>query len=237
MASPPAPRFRYCYDDGDWVALLFDLSPGRLPELPWSSGAATQVVRAVAQLSAALTPCPLPAATTLAERLREDLASWQRLATDPPPDLDPWELRHLDRLVVTGERLLRPGGPLSGDTLIHLDLRADNILLEPGGRIVFVDWPWAARGPEWVDVVLFALDPLVAGGHDPRLLLAAADAATGAVGRADPQVITDLLLALGGMWAESCRQPVPAGMPTIRAHQRRFHDAAIGWGRRRSGWE
>lgn len=233
----PAPRFRYCYDDGDWVALVFDVAPGQLPALPWSADDAGRVTRAVAQLSASLTPCPLPGAKPIADFLRVDLTSWQRLATEPPADLDPWEHRNLDRLVAAGDRLLRPGGALDGDTLLHLDLRADNILLEPAERVVFVDWPWAAQGPEWVDVALFVLDPLVSGGHDPQLLLQTADEATGAIGRADPAAITDLVLALAGMWAESSRQPVPAAMPTIRAHQRRFHDAALAWGRSRAGWE
>ncbi len=36
-ATAPVPRFRFCYDDGDWVVLVFDASPGRLPPLPWRS--------------------------------------------------------------------------------------------------------------------------------------------------------------------------------------------------------
>ncbi len=231
-AAAPVPRFRFGYDDGDWVALVFDASPGRLPELPWTFEAASRVGKAVAALSASLTPCPLPDAVTVASRLTEDLTSWSRIAADPPADLDPWERRHLDRLVDSGARLLA-GGALDGDTLLHLDLRADNILLEPGGRVVFVDWPWACRGAAWIDLVLFALDPMVYSGIDPQGLVDAGGGLSGV----EPAAVTGLLLGLAGMWALAARQPVPPGMPTLRAHQRRFHDAALAWGRRRAGWD
>lgn len=231
-ATVPAPRFRFSHDDGDWVVLVFDASPGHIHTLPWTVPAAQQVAAAVVALSSALTPCPVPEVAPASTRLADDVTTWARLREHPPTDLDPWEQRNLDRLVAAGERLRGPGSALDGDTLVHLDLRADNILIEPGGRVVFVDWPWACRGASWVDLVLFALDPMVFGGVDPEDLLAS----VGGLPAADPDAVTGLLLSLAGMWAESSRQPVPPGMPTLRAHQRRFHDAALSWGRRRAGW-
>ncbi|MEJ7704551.1 MAG: 30S ribosomal protein S20 [Geodermatophilaceae bacterium] len=96
---------------------------------------------------------------------------------------------------------------------MHLDLRADNILLESGDRVLFVDWPWARRGPIWVDSVLFALDPFVHGGLDPELLLAGRPVMDGA----GPADVTALLLGLAGMWAEAFRVPAP---PTMRDDSR-----------------
>lgn len=232
-ASAPVPRFRFAHDDGDWVVLVFDASPGRLPPLPWTFRAATRVASAVRRLSAELTPCPVVDVRSAGTLLADDLTTWTRLADDPPDDLDPWELRNLGRLSEVGERLLGPGSGLDGDTLLHLDLRADNILLEPSGRVVFVDWPWACRGAAWIDLVLFALDPMVYGGIDPQGLVDAG----GGLGGVEPAAVTGLLLGLAGMWALASRQPVPPGMPTLRAHQRRFHDAALAWGRRRAGWD
>ncbi|MBA3418355.1 MAG: phosphotransferase [Geodermatophilaceae bacterium] len=231
-ASVPSPRLRYVHDDGDWVALVFDEALGSLPRLPWSAATAHRVAEAIEDLSSSLTPCPLPEVLNIADRLREDLTAWQRLATDPPADLDFWELGNLDRLAALSADLAATDGPLTGDTLVHLDLRADNILLESGDRVLFVDWPWACRGPIWVDSVLFALDPFVHGGLDPELLLAGRPVMDGA----GPADVTALLLGLAGMWAEAFRVPAPPTMPTIRAHQRRFHDAALEWGRRRCGW-
>lgn len=232
-ADAPVPRFRFGYDDGDWVALVFDASPGRVPRLPWDVPRARQVLTAVGELSAALTPNPVPDVPDVAEFLVADLTTWERLAADPPADLDPWAVGHLDALVAAGWSLLGPGSPLTGDTLLHLDLRADNVLLEPDGRVVFVDWPWACRGASWLDAVLFVLDPLVYGEVDPEALLAGCPA----LSDVDPSTVTALLLALAGMWAASSRGPSPPGMPTLRGHQRRFGDAALAWGRRRSGWE
>lgn len=230
--SVPSPRLRFVYDDGDWVALVFDEAPGELPLLPWSPTAAARVLDAIEELSSSLTPCLLADLPSAAATLGDDLAAWQRLATDPPADLDPWERSNLDRLAATSADLLAADGPLTGNTLVHLDLRADNILVEPGGRVLFVDWPWACRGPRWLDAVLFALDPLVHGGVDPDALLDGREVMDGV----DPAGVTAVLLGLAGMWADSCRAPAPATMPTIRAFQRRFHDAALSWGRRRCGW-
>ena len=50
-----------------------------------------------------------------------------------------------------------------------------------------------------------------------------------AVAAADPADVTDLLLVLTGMWAVTMRRPAPAGIPTLRAFQRRCHDAALDW--------
>ena len=108
-------------------------------------------------------------------------------------------------------------------------MRADNLLVAADGTVSLVDWPWAARGAAWVDTVLFALDPAVHGGVDPELLVAYSPV----VAAADPADVTDLLLALTGTWAQAVRQPPPPGLPTVRDFQRRFHDAALAWARRR----
>ena len=125
------------------------------------------------------------------------------------------------------DRLTASGG-LSGGTLVHLDARADDLLVTAEGTVSLVDWPWAARGAAWVDTVLFALDPAVHGGVDPELLVADCPV----VAAADPADGTDLLLALTETWAQAVRQP-PPGLPTVRDFQRRFHDAALTWARRR----
>ncbi|MFJ7243623.1 phosphotransferase [Kitasatospora sp. NPDC098652] len=50
-----------------------------------------------------------------------------------------------------------------GDTLLHCDLRADNMLLARG-RVMVIDWSWFARGATWVDAA-FLLPQLVLAGH------------------------------------------------------------------------
>jgi thiamine kinase-like enzyme len=47
---------------------------------------------------------------------------------------------------------------LGGNTLVHFDIRADNIVLGNDGRVSFVDWPWACRGAIWMDITLFLVN-------------------------------------------------------------------------------
>jgi hypothetical protein len=52
----------------------------------------------------------------------------QRLAADPPAGLDPWAVDHLEQLT---ELAGAARSAVAGDSLVHLDVRADNVLL-PG---------------------------------------------------------------------------------------------------------
>jgi len=224
----PAPRLRYSYDDGDWVALVFDEVDGRMPTMPWQSADVRQVLDALVDLARVLTPCPLPDVPTIAEKLGHDLLGYRRLAADPPGDLDPWERRHLDELARLGESSL---STMDGDTLLHVDIRADNVLIEPDGQVIFVDWPHAARGAAWIDTVAFGIN---AGlyGLDPDLLLADHPV----LRDVDPQHITGLLVGLAGYFTEQGRRPDPPGLPTVRAFQRAQGAATLAWVRRRTGW-
>jgi hypothetical protein len=224
----PVPRLRHTYDDGEWVALVFDEIPGAIPATPWRAPDLHRVLAALTAMSTALTPCPWPAAPPLAERIREETTAYRRLAEDPPATLTDWERANLDRLAATGESA---GLLTAGDTLVHLDVRADNVLLGSGGGPVwFVDWPWAARGAIWVDSATLVMEANL-HGHDPEALVAAHPL----LSAADPAAVTALLVGLAGMWAERWWTPPPPGLPTVRAFQRAFHRATLAWIRRRWG--
>jgi Ser/Thr protein kinase RdoA (MazF antagonist) len=79
--SPATPKLLWSYDDGDWVALVFEDIDGRNPALPWKP--------------------------------------------------DEFQRVH-DAMVLLSE--------VDGNTLLHGDARADNILLTDD-RVVVVDWP------------------------------------------------------------------------------------------------
>jgi hypothetical protein len=176
-----------------------------------------------------VTPCPLDDAPNATDRLRQGLTAYPRLATAPPEDLDDWERRHLHELAELAEGTL---AHIGGNTLVHFDIRADNIVLGNDGRVWFVDWPWACRGAIWMDITLFLVNAALYG-HDPQKyaerhpLLA----------DVDPWHVTGLLAGLAGMWAEETRQPAPPGIPTLRAFQRAQLDVTLPWIRRRTGWE
>jgi Phosphotransferase enzyme family len=116
----------------------------------------------VTAMAAALTRHPHD--PSIADRLRESFAGWRRLAAahaagDDLTGLDPWAARHLDRLA-----RLEAAWPQAteGSALLHLDLRADNLLLTPTG--VAVDWPYACAGAAWVDLLLLLPSVAMQGG-------------------------------------------------------------------------
>src|SRR5690606_38217748 len=140
----------------------------RMPASPWQPAELRQVVEALTELSRTLTPSPVTDLPVARERLQDDLFGYRNLAAQPPADLDPWERRHLTALADLAASAL---DHIDGDTLVHTDLRTDNILLDGDGRVWFVDWPWACRGAQWLDTVLLQVN-VALHGHDPERYLA-----------------------------------------------------------------
>ena len=231
--SAPAPRLLWSLDRRGWVVLAFEDVDGVQPTLPWRPGELRRVLEMVAAMAAALTPAPA-GVPTIGERLQDSFVGWRRLAAaraagdDDLAGLDPWAARHLDRLAD-----LEAGWPeaTEGPTLLHSDLRADNLLLTPT-RVVAVDWPWACVGAAWVDLLLLLPSVTMQGGPDPEPTFAAHPVAAAA----DPQAVTTALAAWAGFLVGGARQPPPPGLPTLRAFQLGQGVVALDWLRRRTGW-
>jgi len=159
----PVPRLLDVHDDGQWVALVFEDVEGRHPEIPWQQDQLDRVTAAIADLGAALDPSPWPSAPTFADVNSGVMRAWRGFATSPPPDLDPSVRLMLDRLAdddVDLEEVVR------GDALLHNDIRSDNVLLTPEGRVVFVDWGMPCKGAVWLDLMMFAFTAEYQGGVD-----------------------------------------------------------------------
>ena len=220
-AAVPAPRLLGLHDDGAWVALVLEDVEGRSPATPWRADELAPVLAALGDL--ARVPADLPDLPTATETLGYDLAGWGRVAADVPADLHPWAARRLDRLCALADRGV---AALTGDSLVHSDVRADNLLLRRDGTVRIVDWPWACRGPAWLDRLLLLVNVRLYGGdHDTGALLAACAEETGA----DPRDLVAVLAALAGFFADMARRPPPAGIPTVRAFQRAQADAIVSW--------
>ncbi|MGW1226695.1 aminoglycoside phosphotransferase family protein [Streptomyces sp. NPDC001515] len=221
----PVPALLGSYDDGTRVALVLEDIDGHQPRVPWDRGELDRVLDAVARLSALLTPAPFDA-PEIAVREASLFTGWRSLhAAGDTGRLDPWAARHLGALA---EREAGWAAPATGDTLVHADLRADNILLTED-RVVFVDWPHARRAAPWFD--LLAMLPSVAaqGGPDPEAVFTAHP-----LGRdADPAGVTTVLTALAGYFVAHSLRPDPPGLPTVRAFQAAQGAAALDWLRRR----
>jgi hypothetical protein len=123
------------------------------------------------------------------------------------------------------------GEGAAGDTLVHADVRADNVLLTPS-QVVFVDWPWASIGAAWFDLLGMLPSVHMQGGPAPESLLADHLVARDA----DPVAVTAVLVGVAGFFLRQSQQPAPPGLPTLRAFQAAQGRAALAWLRVRTGW-
>lgn len=155
-AGLPVPRLLEVHDDGDWVALVYEEVEGRPPVIPWRPEELGRVAEAITDLGAALNPSPWPDAPTFYDVNRGVMRAWRELVASPPANLDPRIRRLIDRLVAEGVDLAEV---VRGEALLHNDIRSDNPLLTPEGRVFFVDWGMPCQGAVWQDLMMFALTP------------------------------------------------------------------------------
>lgn len=216
-----APDFLGMYDDGTWVALVLADVAGRHPQEPWVESEVRQVLDAVAAVGEIELPddIDLP---LYQDSLRDAFRGWEKLQTRPLSGMDSWAAGNMPRLI----ELARQGtGFLAGESLVHGDLRADNILLTDQG-VVLLDWPWAARGAAWVEGLsvllnVKTLDPNASVEHflaDHRVFA-----------EIRPQAITAVMAGWAGYFLDMSRCPAPPGIPTLREFQRRQADVLIHW--------
>jgi hypothetical protein len=229
-ALPPqlgSPRLLASYDDGTWVALLLEQVDGRPPAVPWRPEELTAALRALDRL--AEVPA-LPGLPSFAERLGDEFSCWHEMAAQGlPGDLAAWQREHLEDLLALETAAV---DAVAGDRLLHLDARADNMLVRPDGEVVLVDWPWAAAGDPIADLVCFVPSAVLLGAPDPEAVLQGS--ATGR--RADPDAVNAVLAAFTGLMEAARRRPPPPGIETVRAFQAEQARVAGAWLCRRTGW-
>ena len=222
----PAPRLRFAYDDGEWVALVFDDIEGRPPRLPWARSELERVLATLSEMADALTPSPVDAAVA-GVRLAPIFHGWSSFAAasvPPPADVE----GHLDELVA-----LEAAFPeaIAGDALVHLDVRADNLLLTDD-RVFVVDWPWASVGAPWIDLVAMLPSVAMQGGPPPETVWRTHPFAR----RADADQVDAFLAAVAGMFSWQGALPPSPGLPTLRAFQSEQGVHARAWLAARRGW-
>lgn len=219
----PAPRFLFSVEDvSGWVALVFENVDGHDPELPWRPRDLARVLEALTALTSALTPAPIDA-PSVEEHLGEMFRGWRELER---PE-DEWAAAHLDELQALEARW---ADAAAGETLLHCDVRADNILLTPE-RVVFVDWPHACVGAAWIELFAFLPSVAMQGGPHPWEVFESHP-----LGRdVPPGLLQPVLAALAGYFASRSILPAPPGLSTLRAFQRGQGAEALAWLRRSLG--
>lgn len=220
--AAPAPRLLWL-EDTDWVVLGLEHVEARHPERPWVRADLDRCLDALEGASEALTPPPAELGlTTFADEFLPFMHLWVPLQAERP------DLRHAAEAAALAARFREV---TAGDTLVHGDLRDDNVLLEPAGRALFCDWNWPVVGADWLDSLLLLIGPRGDGidvGEVMRQRSLLRDV---------PDEAVDIVLALvTGYFLKSAADPVPTTSPYLREHQLWQGEVCWEWLSERRGW-
>lgn len=225
-AGLPVPAFLGAHDDGEWVALAFEDVDGHPPALPWTMDVLASTLDVLTRIADATTPCPLPGLAPFGvDDVEGVFHGFRKLAGggDGDPDrIDPRLRARLDELAALEATWVDAA---AGATLLHGDLRADNLLVRPDGSLVLVDWPHATVAAPWVDVVLLLPSVGMDGGPSP----AEVEATLHPFATVEAEALDRVLAAVTGFFTHAATLPDPPGLPTLRAFQRAQGAVAARW--------
>ena len=223
-ASVPAPRLLWHLDD-DWVVLGIEYVAARAPHRPWRAADLDALLDALEACADALTPPPAQLALDTAEDDFAPLLDGWASIRDTRTDLDPARLAEAEALAG------RYAEVCSGDTLVHTDIRSDNVLIDADGRARICDWNWPVLGASWFDSFAALIGPRGEGIDVDRVL------ATRRLFRDVDAEALDINLALYvGYFFAQATQPVPPTSPHLRDHQRWQGEVCWEWLAERRGW-
>jgi phosphotransferase family enzyme len=202
------PRF-IGFEDGDAPLLMLeDLMPARWPP-PWRDGDVELVLGALAEVAATTVRGTLP-------RVEEVHGNdWYEVQRNPAPFLstglrdDAWVEHTLPRLLEAAD-----AAPVHGDSLVHCDVRSDNLCLKDG-RCVLVDWNHARLGNPKYDIAFWLPSLVLERGPGP-----------------DGFGVDEFAARVAGFFAARAGLPKPAGAPTVRDFQRVQAEVALDWAER-----
>lgn len=232
----PAPVLVAAGGSGGWRFLVLEVLEGHLPGMPWTAPDADAVHEACLALAGVGTPAPADLASGSFGPLFAGDARVQATAAALAdgsfvlaPGLSTVLLEHAAEIA----RLTRVAADvLQGPSLVHGDLRPDNLLVDRSGRAHLLDWNWLCTGPAWVDLV--GLMPLMAlDGLDTTALLATSPLTRDV----DPEHIDALLAAIVVYMSGNLDAPPPPGCtPALRHHQHLMARAFLAMLADRRGW-
>ena len=220
----PSPRLLWSYDDGDWVMLAFEHVRGRPPVTSRPAELAL-VLESVNRLARALTPSPIELPRFVAT-WADDFSCWQAMEHPAAPDgLDSYGARTIENIGLLAAYETRFAEVADGSTLLHGDLRADNMLLTDDG-VVVVDWPEACLGAAWIDLVLMLPSVAMNPSGPSAEHIVATHPLTSQLPRKDVDCV---IAAMAGFFVSRSLSPPPPGLPTVRAFQRAQGVASLTW--------
>jgi aminoglycoside phosphotransferase (APT) family kinase protein len=221
-ASVPAPKLLWVHDDGAWVVLGIEHVTARAPRRPWRQDELVASLDVLADLAEALTPPPAGLVLdTFADEMSALPAYWDYLRRT-------FVLPHADEAAALAARF---ASVTAGTTLVHTDVRDDNLLLTDDGRVLICDWNWPVVGASWLDALFLLVGPR-GDGIDVEALLATHRAFRGL----EPGTVDVVLALLVGYFLKNGDDPVPSSSPHIREHQQWQGDVLWHWLCERRGW-
>lgn len=208
--------------EGDgWVLLGLTYIDGRPPRRPWQPAELKLVLDRLTELAPALAEPPpelhlAPVGDEVVVGFEQRLDRIRRLSGSSP-----W-LDTVEELCAESEVLL------AGSSLVHLDLRDDNVLIGDDGDVWFVDWNFPSLGAPWIDLVCILLSAR-GDGHDVEGIIDAHPMTKDA----DPHAVDSLLATLWSYWGIGRTERVPRHSPHLRDHQGWYADVTEDWLRER----
>jgi hypothetical protein len=213
-------------EPGGWVALLLEDVAGVHPD-PDDPEQRDLVLAATDRLAARLAGrAGSLDITEAAEGLRRWGSAWDRL-DEVPRDLLPRRVRdQSSALRACYDRVVEAA---AGGSVVHHDIRNDNLLVRPDGEVVFVDWGMSRRGPAWLDPLVARLEWVDRTDFDVLVHRSPALRELG------DDLVTAFLAGFGAWLALRSLDPPAQGLPTINAFRRRESSRALAGVARRLG--
>jgi len=217
----PAPRLLWS-QDGDWVVLGLEYVESSAPKRPWRRAELDACLDALETVAEQLTP--VPDGLSL-DPIEEELAAWPAL-------WDEVRLTHdLPRAEEAAALAASFAEAAGGETVVHTDIRDDNVLVTADGRALFCDWNWPVVGADWLDSLILLIGPR-GDGVDVDAVLAERRL----LRDVPPDDVDRVLALLCGYFLKSAGDPVPPTSPHLRQAQHWQGEVVWDWLSERRGW-
>ena len=205
--AAPAARLLWSLDVDDWFVLSTEFVEARQPRRPWRAAELRLCLDTLTAAVAASSRRP-PRSSELPPASEEfaDVAG----VLGPPARDPPRPAARSRRPRRWPARFVEV---MAGETLVHTDVRDDNILITTDGRALLCDWNWPMVGAAWLDSLFLLIGPR-GDGLDVDAVIAGHPLLS-----AVPAEDIDVVLALvTGYFLKSADDPVP---PDLAVHPRR----------------
>lgn len=146
-------------DDQQWVVNVLEAHPGLTPPHPWQREDLDLVLAQWPEVAAEVAAVP----GGVRAQLQDTFNGWPVIARD---ESDPWHERAQHWLARDRAMAVAADGGPDGRHVVlgHLDLRADNLLIDRStGRVSFLDWAHPSLAAPWVDIALLLTDVVASG--------------------------------------------------------------------------